>query len=140
MGIAIDHGAGEYSQRVTLRPAETLRRTVTATIANGASLSGAVDLGGYRVAALDMPAGWTAAALTFQASNTDGSYGDLYDEAGAEVTVPSAAVAASRRIVPGSTLALHLLAHRYLKVRSGTAAAAVAQAAERAITLVLVPA
>ena len=40
----------------------------SATIANGASLSGAVYVGNRRLIGIQMPAAWTAAVLTFQVS------------------------------------------------------------------------
>ena len=41
---------------------------LTATIANGASLSDALTLNGSQVAVIEMPASWNAAVLTFQSS------------------------------------------------------------------------
>lgn len=101
----------------------------TATIANGASLSGAVDLGRAVLSAVIMPAGWTAADLTFQVSADNATFVDLYDgNVERVVTGP----AASRAL----NLSLDWSAYRYVKVRSGTAAAAVNQGASRALTLV----
>ena len=106
----------------------------TATIANGASLSGAVDLGaGAILAGIQMPAAWTAASLTFQVSADGVTYANKFDALGTEYSVASAAAAASQYIAlpPADWLGV-----RYVKVRSGTAAAAVNQGAERALTLV----
>lgn len=108
---------------------------VTATIANGASLSGVVDLGADRAHRLLIPAGWTAAAITFQASADGATFGDLYDAVG-EITLSSTVVAASRSIVLDQAAFYGI---RYLKIRSGTAAAVVAQGAQRDITVVTVP-
>ncbi len=110
--------------------------TVSATIANGASLSGVVDIGEGRVlCAIDMPADWTAANLTFQASTaSDGTFDSLYDQYGTEKTV----TAAEDRYIPLDDPAFWL-GVRYVKVRSGTAASAVNQGAERVITLVTKP-
>lgn len=104
-----------------------------ATIASGESLSGVIDCLGYTLVGLQMPAAWTAAVLTFQASIDGATYADLYDEDGAEVTVQADA---SRAIVldPASWAGF-----RYLRIRSGTSAAAVNQDAERSITLSLRP-
>ncbi|NTU77322.1 MAG: hypothetical protein HGA90_05865, partial [Alphaproteobacteria bacterium] len=50
---------------------------VTATIASGTSLSDAQNLGGLRLFGLVMPAAWTTANLTFQASFDGGAtWGD----------------------------------------------------------------
>ena len=119
---------------VTL-PANTLA-TVNATIANGASLSGVVDIGeGKTLCAIDMPADWTAANLTFQASTaSDGTFDNLYDQYGTEKTV----TADEDRYIALDDPAFWL-GVRYIKVRSGTAASAVNQGAERVITLVTKP-
>lgn len=112
--------------------------TVAATIADDASLSGAVDLGAGKVlVAIEMPADWTAADLTFQVCSTsDGTYQDLYDQNGTEKNVK---VAADRFV--GLDDGSFWLGVRYLKVRSGTAASAVAQdrAAGTVINLITKP-
>jgi hypothetical protein len=105
----------------------------TATIANGASLSGAVDLGRYRLARIEMSAAWTAAAITFQVSRDGVTYYNLYDKTGTEYSVTTDA---SRGVIIPLT---DFLGVQFLKVRSGTAGAAVNQAAERVLNLVLVP-
>lgn len=105
-----------------------------ATIANGASLSGAFYVGAGELVAVDMPAAWTAAALTFQASVDGVTFQDLYDEAGNEVTVavqPSQHVAIGEG---GGARAEHFRGAPYMKVRSGPAGAAVAQGAARVLT------
>jgi len=106
--------------------------TSEAVIANGESLSDAIDLGSARLGGLYLGAGWTAADLTFQASFDGINFFDLYDASGAEVTVDADE---SRAIALDAAL---FRPFRRLKLRSGTAAAAVAQAAERTITLALV--
>ena len=105
---------------------------VTATIANGASLSGAVNLRGARLAAIVMPADWTAADLSFQAGIDATTLFNVYDEADAEVVVQ----AADDRFI---ILDPHRWrAVRTLKIRSGTAGSPVAQGGDRAITLIAV--
>lgn len=106
--------------------------TVTATIAAGTSLSGAADLGTGRVVGLILPAAWTSAAITFQASADGTTFFDLYDDA-IERTIPSGSVAASRFLAMqfGDWLGI-----RAIKVRSGTSASAVTQSADRLVTLV----
>jgi len=64
--------------------------TATVTIANGASLSGAANLGEARICAIMMPADWTAADLTFQASIDGSTFYNVYDEFDTEVTVQAA--------------------------------------------------
>jgi hypothetical protein len=101
----------------------------TVTIASGQSLSPAFDAGAGRLAALVMPAAWTAAAITFQGSADGSTYADLYDDQGNEATVQAAA----SRAIALDVLAPLVGAFRYLKVRSGTGGAPVNQAAARAI-------
>ena len=105
--------------------------TVTATIANGESLSGEVDLGeGRALVGIIMPAAWTAAVITFQSGVATGVVTNLF-QFGAEV---SYTVDASQYIALQDVM--HFYGARYVHVRSGTAASAVAQGAERVITLV----
>jgi hypothetical protein len=106
--------------------------TTTVTIANGASLSGAVDLKGRKLVAIIMPASWTAASLTFQGSVNDTDYFDLYDGA----TERALTVAASRYVMQNIG---DWVGARYLKVRSGTSGSAVNQGGARVITLVVQP-
>lgn len=106
---------------------------LTATIANGASLSGAVPLGNGGLTRIAMPAAWTAANLTFQTSYDGVTFANLYNHEGTEYTVQAAA---SREIL--LPLA-DFLGVRFIKIRSGTSAAAVAQGAERSLKLVVQP-
>jgi len=109
-------------------------RTIhTATIAAGASLSGAVDLTGYVLVALAMPASWTTAVLSFQGSPDGETYQELKDTYDGLLSY-NPLVACNRAVDP-----LNFLGWRYIKVRSGTAASAVNQAAERVITLIVRP-
>lgn len=106
--------------------------TRTAVIANGASLSGAVDLGGRKLVAIIMPGTWTAASLTFQGSVDGTNFFNVYDGA----TERALTVAANYY----SALAIgDWVGFRWLKIRSGTAGTPVNQAAERTLTLVVQP-
>lgn len=97
------------------------------SIANGASLSSAIDLDENGIVALQMPSAWTAANLTFQGSYDGVTFADVYDSAGTELSVTAAA---SRYIVltPATFAGL-----RHLKVRSGTTGTPVNQGAARTI-------
>lgn len=107
------------------------------TIASGQSVSAAIDLSGTVLVALVVPAAWTTAALTFLASPTkDGTFGDVYGDDGVEVAVGSGSVVAGRVIVPAGILE-NLAPLRFLKIRSGTAAVAVNQAADRNLSLIV---
>ncbi len=105
---------------------------VVSTIAAGESLSDTIFTGGLPVCAIQMPAGWDAAALTFQAAgDLAASVANVYDKEGTEL---SATVAASRFIQLDPAL---LAGAKYLKIRSGTAGTAVNQTAERKLVVVL---
>lgn len=115
-------------------PATGNTTTRTVTIAASASLSGEIDLEGFTLAAIEMPAAWTAANLTLQAASASGgTFQDLKDDAGAEVTITAAAAI----MIGLDAVAPEVAALRFLKLRSGTSAAPVAQAAARTLTLVL---
>lgn len=105
-----------------------------AVIADGQSLSAAVQTGGKPVVGLIMPAaGWeTATTLTFQACTDASTCFDLYDQSGAEVTV-TVPVAGNVfvRLSPANWAAI-----QFLKVRSGTAASAVVQNGGDIITVI----
>lgn len=103
-----------------------------AAIANGAALSGAVHLHAHRVFAIQMPATWTAANLTFQGSYDGSTYADVYDETGNEVTVTAAA---SRFIILDPVKFMGL---QKLKIRSGTTGSPVNQGGDRIVQLILI--
>lgn len=101
----------------------------TATIANGQTVSGAVDLGSKRLFAIVTPAALTSTAMTFQASHDGSTYNAVYDESGSQL---SYTVSTSRYIVISSPA--RWIGVRYLKVVGGSA-----EGGARSITLVAVP-
>lgn len=109
--------------------------TQDAAIANGASLSGAIELAEGQLVGLLMPAAWTAAAVSFDVSYDGAAYAPLYDQNG-EVKVSSTYVSATERrffaLDPVS-----FLGAKFVKVRSGLNGAAVAQGAGRTVTLLI---
>ena len=125
-----------------------------AKIGAGDSLSNVIDGKGYRLTKIFMPAAWTDAVLTFQeAPSPDGTFQNLYDDINGyfefdgngdlmpvtaaeliEVTVP---VSAGKNTVI-STNKDKFAGMTYFKIRSGTSAAAVNQAADRTIGLLFV--
>ena len=114
------------------------RWTVNVVIPNTAvpaTLSPACDFGGGATyLGLSMSAAWTAGALSFQVSNTyAGTYYDLYDEAGAEVSI---ATPVAGTICALDALRPYLSQFRYVKVRSGASGAEVQQAAARTLTFI----
>ncbi len=110
-------------------PVSSRLSVLTATIANGESLSDALDLKGYGLTGFQMPTSWTTANLTFQVSVDGTTYQNLYDDLGNEVTVTAAA---SRFIRVDPAL---FVGFEKIKVRSGTSGSAVNQAAARSIVV-----
>lgn len=111
---------------------------VTATIANGASLSDIQKVDG-KLVGLIIPAAWTAAAITFSASQDGSAFADLWETStgtAVERTIASANIptAASRFL---SLSLSDWIGINFLKVRSGISGAAVNQGAARSIILVL---
>lgn len=107
--------------------------TRTATIANGASLSDAIQTDGATIVGISMPAAWTAANLTFQASHDDATFNNVYDEIGTEKTV---IVSTDRHIVLNP---VDFIGANSIKIRSGTAGTPVNQGAARSIVILLLP-
>lgn len=106
------------------------------TIDASASLSSSVGVGSRIVTGIHMPASWTAADLTFQGAEKglDGTFQNIYDSDGNELTV-SAAASRAISLTPAEMDALSAFAA--IKVRSGTSGAATAQAAARTIQVVM---
>ena len=108
---------------------------LTATIASGATgLSGSVHLGGpdrgTSLVAIQMPATWVTANLTFQASWDGTNFFNVHAADGTEVVVTAAA---SRWIILDPA---DFASASYVKVRSCTSATPVDQTATRTIVLV----
>lgn len=104
----------------------------SATIANGASLSGSVEIGSAKHIGIVMPSAWTTADLTFQVSYDGTNWQNLYNDSGVEVEVPAAA----SRNISLDVAALSLAPWQYLKIRSGTSGTAVTQGAARTLYVV----
>lgn len=127
-----DGSFADFGGGVSVKSAQIT--TATATISNGTALSASVDLSAGRLGRIVIPAAWTTANITFQTSSDGTNFSNLYDSVGNEYTVtvagPSTAI-----IIPLSDF----LSVRYLKIRSGTSGTPINQAADRSLTLVLVP-
>lgn len=104
------------------------RRSVT--IASGQSLTASIDIKDLPIVAIQMPSTWTAANLTFQGSNDGTNFFDVYNLEGDEYRV----VAAASRYIVLSPFEFQWA--RYIKIRSGTTGAPVAQGGERTIVIV----
>jgi hypothetical protein len=103
---------------------------LTVTIANGASLSGAAHIGAGTLVGIQLPT-FTSAALTFQGSADGVTYVEVMDASAAAVTY-TASTGAIYIKAPAD-----LVGVPYIKVRSGTSGAAVAQGAARVISLIV---
>lgn len=106
---------------------------LTATIANGASLSNALLINEAMLVGIIMPGTWTTANLTLQGAgeNDESTFNNVYDKDGTEVTINAAA---SRYITlePAKFAGI-----KQLKIRSGTSGSAVNQGGARSIVAVL---
>lgn len=109
---------------------QLLNASKSVTISNGQSLSGAIDLERETLVGVQIPAAWTSAGLSFQASPDGVTYGEAKDENGSVITVATLA-ATDFVIFPPSKF----LGARFLKIRSGTSGAPVTQGADRVLTL-----
>ena len=105
-------------------------KTITATILINASLSDIVDLKGADLIRISMPAAWTAAAITFQVDDGDGTFRNLWMDWGWELWVDTVA----GRSIEASVF-LRMQQMNRIKVRSGTSGAPVVQLGEREILL-----
>ncbi|SHJ70439.1 hypothetical protein SAMN05444159_1273 [Bradyrhizobium lablabi] len=103
---------------------------VSVTIANGTSLSAAAPLGDSVLTGIAMPAAWDAAGLSFQVSADGGATWGEMQSISAVVSV-TAALGQYIALDPAIWRGINMI-----KVRSGTAAAPVAQTADRVLTLV----
>jgi hypothetical protein len=104
-----------------------------AVIANGAALSGEIDLAGVTLVGIGMPAGWDAAALTFQVS-IDSGVTWLEMQAATAPLLYNAAAGQFVAVDPALWRGVSAL-----KVRSGTFASPVNQTASRTLTIVARP-
>ena len=106
-------------------------KAIPVLILDTESLSAAVELGGFSVERIIMPAAWDAADLTFQFSDDGGTtFQNAYWDWGAEMVVSAAA---SITIEMSPFVRLNRIDQ--LKLRSGTAAVPVVTTADRTIVL-----
>jgi hypothetical protein len=105
---------------------------LSVAITAGTSLSETVTLGRANLFAIQTPSAWTAAGITFSVSVDGVNFLDLYDQAGNEFTIPASA---SKHF--GGLDVLAMGSFNYVKLRSGTSASPVNQAAARTLNLIL---
>jgi len=101
------------------------------TIPAGSSYSTPVPLVNQQPVLLMLPASWTGASVTFQVSSDAATWLDLFGDDGTEL---AACVGPGRSVV----LDWPVLAASCLRLRSGTAAAPVAQQTDAVVTLATV--
>lgn len=102
------------------------------TIANTASLSGSINIAGQVPTAIGIDA-LTGTSLTFQVASAKGTFRNLYDDTGTEVTM-TVAVTARTTMIPAA-ISEKLSGFARIKVRTGTAGSPTAQAAARTLEL-----
>lgn len=102
-------------------------------IINGASVSNELDMRMWRIIAVEMPAAWTAASLSFKSSGVSGAEVPVTDVAGAEVTFT---VAASKYVCVPDTSPIYR-SPGFLQLVQGTNAAPVVNATGATETVVL---
>lgn len=109
-------------------------RVITTTIASGASITNGLDLGSctpIRMTVSTVASGWTAANITMQTSDDEGTtYSNYFDQYGTEITMVVTAAGTAIQLDPATFNNL-----RYVKFRSGTSSSAVNQAATRTLRI-----
>lgn len=111
-----------------------IKSVLTVSIPNGGALSTGVGLGEKTLIGIIVSAAWTAAGLTFQASEDGGaSWLDLTDSTGTAISIAAAGIIAGGRVSLDPT---PFIGVDTIRVRSGTAAAPVNQGAARVLSLI----
>lgn len=107
------------------------------TIAAGASLSAAIEVGEGVLNGIQMPANWTTASMTFQGSADGTTYSNLSsDDGDGTVTEVTLGVTASGYL---SALDPTIFAGlNYMKIRSGTAGSPVNQTNAAVVKLIFI--
>lgn len=107
-----------------------------AVIANGAAISGPIDLRGNILTAIQISALWTAADLSIAICDTEtGTYGEVFLDPGTGTGTAGAYDAAAGQVV----MIGQMIANCFIKIRSGPSGAPVNQGAARELTLYTVP-
>lgn len=104
---------------------------LTATIAPGQFLSGAVDCSAGRITQINTPGAWDPANITFQISPNGVAYQDLYVASGEELMLtcrPSRGIVVRPDNWPAA---------RFMKLRSGSSANPVVQTGSRVFEIIV---
>ncbi len=112
------------------------REVIQATIASGASLSGAINIDRGELVGIQMPAGWDAADITFAAVINDGvTFGKMVDDAHVEVKITTPA--ATEYVAIRGYAGVAVRGPGTFKIRSGIAGLPVNQTALRVLGIVV---
>jgi hypothetical protein len=103
---------------------------------SGQSVSDPLDVNGWNPVALQIPAIWTSANITFLAAESyNGTYGSVFGPTGTEAM---ATVGATGIVVLlASTTLADIRGLRFIKLRSGTQGLPVTQAADRTVNMLV---
>jgi hypothetical protein len=105
------------------------RKVQVATIPAGSAVSNAVYPGAGAIIGIQMPAAWTAGALSFQGSFDGVTFAELTDTTGALLAIATPAA--------GEFIELAIKGPLWVIIRSGTAASPVNQVAAAIIQVVV---
>lgn len=106
-----------------------------ATIGVGTAVTDEIDLRSWRVLAIQMPADWDTAAITFSSRpSTDDVVQSVVDSGGSEASI---SVAADQYLIPVDADRIALEGLALTTIRSGTAGVPVNQTADRELVLVV---
>jgi hypothetical protein len=106
----------------------------TVTILSGASLSDSIYLGNRHLTSIITSTAWTAASISFQFSLDNITFYNAYSLTAALTETASSTLTVAIQIAIATTDTFHCA--RYLKLRSGTSASPVNQAADRVLTVI----
>jgi len=105
---------------------------VPVEIEAGASFSSPVNLGGLRFLGVFMPTDWTSAELSFQTSPDGTHWYNVFDQNGNEVLFSVGA-----GLYAAVTAATVFAPMQFLRIKSGSSAVPIVQAAARTLNLML---
>jgi hypothetical protein len=109
---------------------------IAASIASGQNLSGEIDLGGKSLVGIEVPANWTTAAISLQASPDGGvTWCELVDQTATAIGCSSLAGGTLVYFVAVDPTKLRGV--RSIKIRSGTQATPVTQANTVALSVLV---
>ena len=106
--------------------------TTTAVIATSSSITPEVDCGNCRLVGIQTDGYIVGTQLTFQVAAVSGGEGELYSNAGVEVTYPCSTSEAIPADIPT------FLPWEFIKVRTGTSGSPTTQGTASATTLTLI--